>query len=165
MRSEKVPSSKSEASLEKLYFDTFVQMVRDSVGTNMFRHMWVRRKFRQKPIDVLDDGYNSCAYYVSSVLKIFGKIGDFHATVANTVRDLKSSGWVEVEEPEVGDVLVWEAVLADDGWHKHLGFYVDDGLAISNSWDERVPIEHDLHFGKDQRAVELILRLPSWTSN
>ena len=85
---KRIPSAKSESRVQKLYFETYIQMIHDSVGTKMFQHLWTRKQLRQQKIDALGDGYNSCAYYVSSILKIFGKITDFHATVARTVEDL-----------------------------------------------------------------------------
>lgn len=158
---KKVPSSKSESKLQKLYFRTYIQMIHDSVGTNMFRHLYAKGKLDLKEVDALDDGYNSCAYYVSSILKLFGKATDFHATVARTVEDLIDSGWVVTKRPKAGDVVVWEAQKFDDGWHKHIGFCIGNGRAISNSWTERVPIEHDLYFD-GQRGAEQFLTFNSW---
>lgn len=139
-------------------------MVYGSVGTNMFRHMIAMRDLGHKEIDVLDDGYNACAFYVSSILKVFSKISNFHATVDRVVEDLKESGWQIVDRPQAGDIIVWEAQKFDDGWHKHIGFYIGDGRAISNSWTKKVPIEHDLYFGEKTRQIEEILRT-DWRSS
>jgi hypothetical protein len=153
---KKIPSAKSESKVEKLYYETYIQMIKDSVGTNMFRHLWAKKPITKKKFDAVDDGYNSCAYFVSSLVKVFGKIDGFHATVEKTVEALKLSGWNKTEDPKPGDIVIWEAQRFKDGLHKHIGFYIDNDHAISNSWTKKVPVEHDLYFN-NQRGIELVL--------
>ncbi|MBI2592295.1 hypothetical protein HYW36_02345 [Candidatus Saccharibacteria bacterium] len=150
-----------EAKPERLYFKSFLQMLRNSVGTQMFRNFYVRTPERGE-FDALDDGSDACAFYVSAVLVIFGKIGGFHGTVASTIEDLRKSGWQEVEEPVAGDVLVWEKQKPGDKWQEHMGFSIGKGRAVSTSLTEKAIIEHDHNFGDANRKITQVLRMADW---
>src|SRR3989304_622296 len=97
----------SEEKPERLYFKSYLQLIRNSVGSKMFRNFYVKTSDRGQ-FDALDDGENSCAFYVSSILTIFKKISGIHGRVSSVVNDMKKSGWAEVNSPQAGDVLVWE---------------------------------------------------------
>lgn len=152
----------NDSAPKRLVFKTFLQMVHGSVGSNMFRHFYMQRADGNE-FDSIGDGDNGCAFYVSSVLTIFAKIERIHGTVAKTVEDLQKSNWVEVQTPEVGDVLVWAAKTFESGeTHAHIGFFVGDGKAISMSSSKGTPAEHDMYFGDEHRAVTQIFRLSNW---
>jgi hypothetical protein len=147
---------------ERLYAKTLLQMIRNSVGTAMFKSFYIRTPERGE-FDALGGGDNSCAFYVSSVLVIFKLIGSAHATVDSLIMDLERSGWRVVEpqenaEPRPCDVIVWEAVDAPDGRYEHVGFYIGNRRAISTSYASKVVAEHDLHFGDMQRPIKQIFR-------
>jgi hypothetical protein len=145
----------------RLYFKSFMQMIRNSVGARSFRTFYVHTD-EQGDFDALDDGSNSCAFFVSSILVLFKKLSGVHGTVASTIKDLGESGWVSVDAPQPGDVLVWEARQFDDGLREHIGFSLGDGRAISTSWTEKTPVEHDEHFGEDNRKILHIFRMEHW---
>lgn len=132
---------------KRLYFKTYLQFIRNSVGTEMFRNFYIQTSDGNE-MDALDDGSNSCAFYVSSVLTLFGKHSGMHGTVKSTVADLQKSGWQAVSEKDMraGDVLLWNAIEIDDAWYEHVGFYIGDGRAVSTSWTEKRVVEHDLYF-------------------
>ena len=142
-------------SVERLMRDTYLAVVQNSVGTWMFREFYVRMD--GKKVDAMGDGRRSCAFFVSSILTIFGLIERIHATVDVTVEDLKKSGWRQVKEPKPGDVLVWEKQEIGGNTNRHIGFYVSGGLAISNSYSHGVPTEHHWTYG-GTRMVETIFR-------
>lgn len=146
---------------KRLYFKSYIQVIHNSVGSNMFRNFYVK-SLEKGEFDSLDDGENSCAFFVSSILVIFKKLKGIHGTVESTIKDLVDSGWVEVDKPKSGDVLVWEAQQFDDGPKEHIGFSVGDGKAISVSWKKKTPIEHDEHFGATNRGIIHIYRCTSW---
>ncbi|HEY8998794.1 MAG TPA: hypothetical protein VIM53_00565 [Candidatus Saccharimonadales bacterium] len=147
---------------KRLIFKTYMQLVRGSVGSNMFRHFYMTRADGTE-FDAVGDGDNGCAFFVSSVLTIFAKIERIHGTVAKTVEDLQKSGWLEVQTPELGDVLVWAPKTFESGeTHAHIGFFVGDGKAVSMSSSLGTPAEHDMYFGDEKRAVTHIFRLDSW---
>jgi hypothetical protein len=159
-----MPIGSSEEKPKRLYFKSYLRVIRNSVGSNMFRNFYVTTPERGE-FDAFDDGENSCAFFVSAILVIFQKLSGFHGIVRSTVQDLKTSGWQEVEKPEPGDVLVWEARQFDDGLKEHIGFYIGEGRAVSTSWTKRTPIEHDLYFGEDNRKITIVLRMENWDND
>ncbi len=137
---------------KRLYFKTYIQVIHHSVGSHLFRNFYVK-SLEKGEFDALNDGENSCAFFVSSILVIFKKLKGIHGTVESTVKDLIDSGWIEVKNPKVGDVLVWEAEQFDDGLKEHIGFSIGSGIAISTSRKEKSPVEHDEHFGAIHRKI------------
>lgn len=106
--------------------------------------------------DIIKDGQLACAFYVSTILVMFGLIKELHATVNGTVKDLEASGWKKVKKPKPGAVLAWEAITFDDGSvHKHIGFYIGQERAVSNSAEQGIPVEHDWLFN-GSRKIETI---------
>ena len=126
-----------------LLFDTYMTMVENSIGTNMFRTAYAEVDGERK--DVTLNGGLSCAFFVSSVLTILKLIKEIHITVAGTVRDLENSGWVEIQEPRVGAVIVWKVFDSGDGDpHPHIGFSLGEDEVISNSKEYGYPIKHKI---------------------
>ena len=145
---------------KRLYFESYIQLIRNSIGSNLFRNFYVEVPERGK-FDAIDDGYNSCAFYVSAVLVVFKKLSGIHGTIDSTIKDLKESGWIQVNNPKEGDVIVWEAQQFDDGLKEHIGFSLGNCKAISISWTNKTPIEHsDTFDGK--RNIVSIFRQIDW---
>jgi hypothetical protein len=151
---------KIENKPKRLYFKSYIKLIQNSVGSNLFRNFYVETPERGE-FDSLDDGNNACAFYVSSVLVIFNKLSGIHGTTSNTIKDLEASGWKEVREPKPGDVLVWEVKEFEDGLKDHIGFYIGDGRAISVSETVGAPIEHDKTFNGKRKIVN-IYNMPAW---
>lgn len=140
--------------MELLVKDSYLHMVRQSIGSTMFRNLYAQINGESQ--DILKDGDLSCAYFVSTILHHFKLIASPHATVSGTVKDLEKSGWQKIEAPIVGAVVVWEkASQAGDEPHEHIGFVSGDSKAISNSYIERVPVEHDLTFGGTRKITAI----------
>lgn len=127
----------------------------------MFRNFYVGTPTRGE-FDAFSDGENSCAFFVSSVLVIFKKISGIHGTVESVRKDLRESGWLEVNEPKEGDVLIWEKQKFEDGWKEHIGFYIGSGRAISTSSSKKTPLKHELNFSSGKREVVQIFRMINW---
>jgi hypothetical protein len=145
-------------------FASFLAVVRNSVGSHMFRTVYVLRDGEQ--VDALRGGELSCAFFVSGVLTIFGKIGSFHTTVRSTIEDLARSGWRPVEDLDAlrpGDVLLWSAQLIDGEPHSHVGFCLDDGLAVSTSNETGTPVLHHDHPNHAWSSIIGAYRLPVWS--
>lgn len=158
MESEPGQASKPE----RLYFKTYLELLKNSVGTEMFRSIFVQTPERGE-FDALDGGKNSCAFFVSAVLVLFKKSESIHGTVESTRRDLENFGWQLVDgEMQEGDVLVWEAMPFEDGTYEHIGFYVGDDKAVSTSWTELKVVRHDAHFGDADRAITHVYRMNNW---
>ena len=127
--------------------ETYLAMIRNSVGSMQYRMLFVQTP--RDIVDVIGDGDLACAFFVSSILTLCGLTkGGVHTTVDATIDDLEQSGWKEQSDllPE-GSVLVWESKLCSDNQrHRHIGFCVGDGMAVSNSSEERSPTLHRLCF-------------------
>lgn len=137
---------KKQKKLTILLFDSYIQAIKNSVGSNLFRNFYL--EINGKKIDVLEDGNLSCAKFVSSILYTHKLIKNMHTTVAGTVADLKISGWSKIKKPRLGAILVWEAKKFESGnIHKHIGFYMGEGQAISNRYEKRQPLKHHWTFG------------------
>jgi len=134
-------------------YKTYLSFIKKSVDSRMFQSVYFSNK--RQILDIAQEGQLSCAVYVSSVLRIFGLIQKGHATVEGTMKDMKKSGWYEIPKPKKGAVLVWEAKKFKGGMHRHNGFYMGRGKAISNSATKRSPQVHHWTYN-NTRKVEKI---------
>lgn len=152
--------SQEEKTMEPLYFDTYLAVVRNSVGTNSFKNFYALVFGGRK--DILEDGRLSCAYFVSSVLHQFQLMKTPHTGINGTVSDMEESGWIKIAESREGAVILWEE--KEDGRrerHKHLGFYMGNDAAISNNEEEGVPVVHHWTYNNG-RGVEAIYWCLKW---
>jgi len=123
------------------------KLLKNSLGTKLFRSVYFF--VNNKSTDIYQNGKLSCAFYVSTILKIIGLIENIHATVESTIKDLEKSGWYKIEKPRKGAVLVWEK--RND--HYHLGFYLEKNKAISNFSSKGVPLVHKLNNNRKIIAI------------
>jgi hypothetical protein len=144
----------------RLYFDTYIAMIQNAPGTQMFRHFYVQSGEGRK-FDALEDGENACAFFVSSVLKLFDKIHSVHGTVANTVKELEETGWEKVDNPIAGDVIIWKANAKANN-HEHIGFSLGNKQAASTSSAKKEVTKHDLDFGSESRPIRSVYRMNQW---
>jgi hypothetical protein len=128
---------------------SFLAMLNGSVGSSAYRHFYGKDGTDSTETDLLQDGRLSCAHFVSSLLLRFQLIATPHLTVSGTIRDLKTSGWKKTEQPRAGDVVVWAPIEEFGGMHEHIGFWINETRAISNSSSQGTPVEHHLTFGVD----------------
>jgi hypothetical protein len=147
-------------NVRPLIYPTYLAMIENSVGTNMFRTLVAEVDGAVQ--DITRNGEISCAFFASSLIHNIQLIKKPHATVEGTVKDLLASGWQDINAPEPGTVLVWEAVDFGDGdMHKHIGFYTGDEQAVSNSMQMGSPVKHNWTFG-GERKVLLMLSHPAF---
>jgi len=148
-------------------FDTYMAMIKNSVGSRMFRNFYMESDGVKK--DILKNGDLSCAFFVSNILYIFKLINSSHCTVDGTIRDLEKSSWRKIKKPKIGSVLVWEEKMQGKNKesHRHIGFYIGANkdspyrpMAISNSSKKRTPVIHHWTFGaqksKTYRKIERV---------
>lgn len=125
--------------------ETYLQVIKNSVGTNMFRNCYAEVNGEKR--DITDDGDLSCAFFVSSILTVFRLIKEVHAAVSGTVKDLEDSGWQKTAEPKPGDVVVWAEQTDEKGEsHGHIGFCIGENQAVSNNSQARTPTIHNLDY-------------------
>ncbi|MCH8987121.1 hypothetical protein IIA94_03080 [Patescibacteria group bacterium] len=142
----------SHKKVTPLLCETYFAVIKNSIGTKLFQNLYARIGGRRT--DIMRDGELSCAFFASSLLVLFGLIKEIHATVKGTVKDMKKSGWIQIKEPKVGSILVWEEMDSGKGdMHKHIGFYIGNRQAISNSYERGYPIKHHWTFS-GKRKVE-----------
>lgn len=141
-----------------LLFPTYVQAIKDSVGSHLFRHLYAEVDGKIK--DITEDGRLSCALFVSVLLHRFGLLGAPHATVEGTVKDLLASGWKEVRAPEIGCVVVWDPDPSHHETHAHIGFVISKTRAVSNNAGRRVPAAHAVRY-RPVRAFYMHAKLAS----
>ena len=128
--------------IKPILLDTYLAVIKHSPGAKLFRRSYAKINGVKK--DILRNGELSCAFFTSAVLLMFGLIKEMHSTVGGTIRDLEKSGWREIKKPKVGSVLIW----GENGTgHKHSGFYIGNGKAVSNSRTKRTPAVHHWTYG------------------
>lgn len=141
------------SKLEFLLLQNYINIAKNSVGSKIFRQLYF--KIGKKKVDILRNGDLSCAFFVSSILKIFGLVSETHATVTGTVKDMKKNGWYNIKKPKIGAVIVYapQKMLPSGEIHRHIGFYVGKNTVISNSSKYKSPRRHRW----DYRPIEEIL--------
>ena len=121
-----------------------------ALGDNyLFRNLYADVNGEEK--DILEDGALSCAVFASAVLLNQELIKKPHATVSGTVKDMFESGWREIAQLGPGAVILWEKIIFEDGKeHSHIGFYIGNEEAISNSFADKCPRRHHITYGTNQ---------------
>lgn len=147
----------------KLERKTYLSVIENSVGTKLFKNFFIKKDDNE--VDAMQNGQLSCAFFVSGILSMFNLILSIHGTVKNTVEDLEKSNWVKVDEPKPGSVIVWEEINFGNGdVHKHIGFYIGNNNAISNSYLKGIPVKHNWTF-EGKRKIEAIYTLNNLSDN
>lgn len=138
--------------VEHLIYDTYLYAIKSSIGADMFRHYFIRAG--SKKIDALRNGDLACAFYVTSLLRIFGLIDRTRTTVIGCEASMLKAGWFHVKRPKIGSVIVWRSKTfkASGEAHKHIGFYIGHKMAISNNSKRGMPYIHKYDF----RPIESI---------
>ena len=154
----------SNPVIKPLLFETYLAMINNAVGSQMFKNGYA--SFDGVKKDVLNDGELSCAMFVTSILAIFNLIDEPHATVKSTVVKMEAAGWQKTEELKPGSVLVWEAVDFGGGdLHTHIGFYIGNDEAVSNDFRTKKIIKHHFKYVGDElgeRAITGIYYQPKF---
>lgn len=137
-----------KSTVSVIIYKSYLKAIENSIESRLFRNLYAKVNGEEK--DILNGGELSCAYFVSHILLMFNLIDEGHATVKGTLADMEDSGWFKIEEPRIGAVLVWEESVQDDEgkMHDHIGFYIGEDQAISNSTSKRTPQQHFWTFAK-----------------
>ena len=153
-----------KSTLKILKFETYLKLIRNSIGSKMFRNFYVESNKKKK--DILENGNLSCARVVSSLLLLSGLIKETHGTVKGTLKDMMLSGWKINRKLKIGSVLLWEELKYADKYakrgHQHIGFYLGKEKALSNSSQLGYPVIHDLTFGKKNKKPVRKIKAIYW---
>jgi len=145
---------KNTQKVERLIFTSYLAMIKNSVGSKAFKNYYAKVNGIKK--DVMENGKNSCAFFASSVLLTFELIEHFHATVDGLEKDLKASGWQKIKKPKIGSIIIWEPKKFEQNEiHKHLGFYIGNKKAISNSSQKGTPIVHHWTYNHSRKIEKI----------
>ena len=147
-------------------FETYLAVIKNSIGTKMFSEGYAR--IDGQVANILKGGEVSCAFFVSGVLCLFDVklIDHTHTTVASTTKALIACGWEKLDELsdnqlQPGDIIVWQKHKFPNGEeHYHIGFYVGNGQAVSNDYVSGAPQRHTLHQTPDglSRQIDSVYR-------
>lgn len=142
------------SNIRILTYDSYLKMIRNSVGIKMFRNLYL--EVDGEKIDATKNGILSCAYFVSNILLLWGLIKEGHANVPNTIKDMLKCGWKEVSKNKIkpGDVIVWEKKITPNGRpHLHNGFYIGNKKAVSNYYKTRTPVIHSWDYNGKRKII------------
>ena len=153
-------SQKENRKITPLLYKNYTAVIKNSVDSRMFRHLYAKVDGKEK--DLLKNGNLSCAFFASAILYWFQLIKKPHATVSGTIKDMEKSGWRKIKSPRPGSVLIWEPKEFDEGGVKasylHMGFYIGNNRAVSNSTKVGMPKTHHWTYGakksKPTRKIE-----------
>lgn len=134
--------------------DTYLAMVKNSLNSYAFKDVYGQINNKKK--NITQNGDLSCAYFVSSILKLFDLTKNTHLTVDGTTSDLINSGWkkINLNKISAGDIIIWQ----EDKKHKHIGFYIGDNQAISNNSKSKKIKKHHYTFN-NKRKIEEVLHI------
>lgn len=134
--------------MKYLYYRNFISMLDNLEGIKIFKNFYIQDN-DEKIIDILQNGNLSCAVFVSSILYINHLISSQHSTVDSTIKDLLNNNWIisNVNNLKKGDILVWEETKnqEDKTMHKHIGFFIDKDIALSNDYKIGYPKFHEIN--------------------
>ncbi|PIZ95758.1 MAG: hypothetical protein COX80_03440 [Candidatus Magasanikbacteria bacterium CG_4_10_14_0_2_um_filter_33_14] len=144
----------SDKNTKSLFKETYLSVIKNSVGTKSFQNFYA--KINNKKQDIMNGGELSCAFFVSSITTMFGLSARVHGTVDNAVKDFLNFGWVEIKKPRIGAILIWEDLNFEGEKHKHIGFYITKDEAISNNSVKKVPQKHSWDFKGKRKVVKIL---------
>lgn len=124
-------------------------MIHSAVGSTLFQSFYAIGASGQEE-DVLQQGHLACASVVSKILLTHGLIGGPHATVDSTITDMLASGWAKTDKPVPGSVVHWPA---NGNGHEHIGFYLDEHSAMSNSTQQGIPVIHGVNMPDGREPI------------
>jgi len=134
--------------IKLLFKDSYLAMIKNSVGSNMFFNRY--SLINGKKIDIIKSGkYRiACAFFVSTILLFSKLIQEPHLTVDGVEWDLKKSGWFKIKKPKIGCIVIWEKTKVGDKETRHAGFFIGSNKAISTHHQTGKPYIHNLKYRK-----------------
>jgi hypothetical protein len=147
--------------MTKLLYKNYIKMIKNSVWSKLFCHLYVLNE-KWKEEDIMKWWKNSCAYFVSSILTILWILDRSRATVKSLISEIKEKWYEEISRNKIKiwDLILWEAIKWEDNlMHEHVGFYIWNKKAISNSSKKKSPIIHSYTYN-NKRKIIWIFRFP-----
>ncbi|MDE2019229.1 MAG: hypothetical protein KGJ13_02675 [Patescibacteria group bacterium] len=151
-----------DSNIKPLYKETLLKAIENSIGSRIFNSLIVKFQDTGAVKDILNDGEFSCAFFVSSLLYLFGTVPRTCTTVKSLREMASDKKWrrISPEEAEAGDVVFWEKIEFEDGTENpHVGFALGNDEAVSTNYIKKIIDKHPL--SREDRKVEAIYRY-SW---
>jgi len=154
-----------DKNIEKLQYETYLKMIKNSIGTKLFNSLIVKFKNSGKIQDVCRNGQLSCATFVSSILYLNNYIDRPHATVETTREKMIEAGRKKVLKNnfKFGDVVIWEEMKFGKNTNKHIGFVLNKKQAVSTDWRKKKVTKHHITYGvinnKPKRKIIEVYRI------
>jgi len=154
-----------DKNIEKLQYETYLKMIKNSIGTKLFNSLIVKFKNSGKIQDVCENGRKSCATFVSSILYLNNYIDRPHATIETTREKMIEAGWKKVLKNNLkfGDVVIWEKMKIGRDTNKHIGFVLNKKQAVSTDWKKKKVVKHHITYGvinnKPRRKIIEVYRI------
>jgi hypothetical protein len=145
-------------NLSQLKQKTYLQMIKNSIGTKLFKSYFMEDKNRKRTVDIYRNGRLSCAAFVTSILYLNGLIDAPHATVKKTREKMVQSSWKKIDNKDMkpGDVIIWEKMKINHGTeNEHIGFVLNKNQAISNSHQKRQIVKHHTTYNNKRKIKEV----------
>jgi len=136
-------------NLERLILKNLLYSIQTLIGSELFKHLYVRNKQSGEEFDALNNGEGSCAFVVSGVLALHGLIDHPHATVTTTIQHMQQAGWTPTTKPKPGDVVQWPA----HNNNTHIAFYLSNDKAIGNSTTQRKVAQYSLTLPDGRKPI------------
>jgi len=146
--------------VKTLLKDSYLAIINNSCGSVIWSNYYALVNGKRE--DIVHDGLASCAFFASSILKLFDLIEGLHLTVNGTEKDLKKSGWERISiSPKMpkGSVLIWERKLLADKQvkkrekHYHIGFYIGYEKAVSIWVYHNFPTIHHWNYNGTRKII------------
>lgn len=145
-------------NLSQLRQKTYLQMIKNSEGTKLFKSYFMEDKNRKRMVDIYKNGRLSCAAFVSSVLYLNNLIDTPHGTVKSTREKMVQFSWKKIDNKnmKLGDVIIWEKMKINHGTeNKHIGFVLNKNQAISNDHQKRQIAKHHITYNNKRKIKEV----------
>jgi hypothetical protein len=129
---------------------TLIYIANNSVGSKMWAKSFILDS-DDKVHDLYEDGNLSCAYHVSTTLKMCELWKDQAVgNVGSLVDKLPQNGWYQIDSPRPGAIIVYGRNLLHRAWATmHIGIIVGEDEVISNgSNDSHIIRRHPINYTK-----------------
>lgn len=153
-------SKTKKLSVKTLLKDTYLALIENACGSGIWNNYYALVNGKKE--DIVHNGGTSCAFFVSSILKISDLIKELHLTVKGLEKDLKESEWQIVKvssKMPVGSVVIWQKkspvdkILKKWGKHYHIGFYIGNEKAVSIWAYNKYPTIHHWTYNGTRKII------------
>lgn len=150
-------SAGPEEKINQALFKSYIAAIKNSIGARTFRQLYLYDQDADRVVEVLQNGNLACAYFVSSILLHFGLLDNFYVNVEEAIAAMKAKGWRSAKRPVPGAVIIWaeRRFRKNARPHKHIGFYIGPGRAVSNSSRTGYPVIHNLR-PEGRKIIEIL---------